>query len=202
MTRPDADDLFLETLEQDGDVAWKLAEATARPAPTRLRDRIVEGHRRRFFGLPTPLPAALAFALVAVVALPLSLALVQTRAELEREQAIRIELTRVLAATAGGRVVPMQAGPGVQGRGTLVIAAETAAYLVLDLPEPPPGKAYEAWVIRDGQPVRAGMAPARPGIVTVRLQHTIRPGDITAVTLEKAGGVDAPTSDPILLGPA
>lgn len=195
------DDLFLETLEQDEDLAWRLAEAAVRPAPPGLRERIVARHRRRgLFGLPAPLPAALAFAVVALIVLPLSLALVQTRADLEREQAVRTELARVLAATAGGRVVPLRPAPGAPGRGTLVIGSEAQAYLVLDLAEPPAGKAYEAWVIRDGQPIRAGMAPVRAGVVTVRLEHPLRPGDVTAVTLETATGVDKPTSDPLLVG--
>lgn len=201
------DDLFLDVLEQDEDVAWALAEAAARPAPSALRERIVARHRRRgIFGLPARVPMALAFAVIAIVVLPLSLALVQTRAELERQQAVSDEFGRVLFAVAagGGLIVPMAPPAGVgfrDPRGAIVVrGAVGEAYLVLDLPAPPAGKAYEAWVIRDGQPIRAGMAPVRPGVVTVRLEHPLRPGDIAAVTLENAAGVDKPTADPLLVG--
>jgi hypothetical protein len=198
------DDLFLEALEEDADLAWRLAEAAARPAPAGLRERIVARHRRRrLFGLPAPLPAALAFALVALVVLPLSLVAMQTRAELERAQVQRDEYVQVLAAVAaGGQILPMKASAGTSGRGTLVVARDGQAYLIIELPEPPAGKAYEAWVIRGGAPLRAGMAPARSGVVTLRLDHPLRPGDIAAVTLENAAGVDRPTADPLLVGPS
>jgi hypothetical protein len=178
------DDLFLDALEQDEDVAWKLAEATARPLPPALRARIVERHRRRRWSLAWSVPR-LAVATAAVV-LVLAGLLLTVRTELE-----------VIAALPGARVVEMS---GAAGRGVVVIRGETA-YLVLDLPAPPEGKAYEAWIIRDGTPLRAGMAPARGGIVAVRLERALRHGDVTAVTLEIAGGVDAPTSPPVLVGP-
>lgn len=193
------------SLERAERVAWGLAAAAARPVPAALRERIVARHRRRGLferlGLPAPLPAALLVAVLALVVLPLSLVVAQTRTDLERERALRDEYARVLTAiAAGGQVVPLRPSAGVTGRGALVIARDAQAYLVLELPEPPPGKAYEAWVIRRGVPVRAGMAPARSGVVTVRLEHAPRAGDITAVTLESATGVDRPTSDPLLVG--
>jgi hypothetical protein len=74
--------------------------------------------------------------------------------------------------------------------------------LLLDLPAPPPGKQYEAWVIRGGVAARAGQVPAREGVVLVTLMRPIASGDLAAVTLEVAGGVDQPTSDPIVAGGA
>lgn len=187
------DDLFLEALDRDEDVAWALAEAAARPAPAGLRERIVQRHRHRRLGwLRLPAPLAAATAAVVLVMAGAALFIQLQGADLE-----------VVTALAGDvRIVQMQTAPRVAGRGALVVRKDAQAYLVLDLPAPPAGKAYEAWVIRDGQPLRAGMAPVRPGIVTVRLEHAVRAGDITAVTLENAAGVDKPTSEPILLGPA
>lgn len=186
------DDLFLEALERDEDLAWRLAEAAARPAPSALRERIVARHRRRALlaGLRIPRPVAAAAAVLVLVLTATALFGQLQGADLE-----------VAAALAGDvRIVQMDSSPGIAGRGALVVKQDAQAYLVLDLPAPPPGKAYEAWVIRDGQPLRAGMAPARAGIVTLRLDHAVRPGDIAAITLETAAGVDKPTSDPILLG--
>lgn len=204
--RREHDDLFLDTLERDEAVAWQLAEAAARPAPAGLRERIVARHRRR--GLfdrlrfPSPLPTALALAVLALVVLPLSLVLVQTRADLERERALRDEYASVVAAVANnGAVVPMRAAGDFAGRGSLIVAPDGQAYLVLALPEPPAGKAYEAWVIRGGEPARAGMAAVRTPVVTVRLERAVRPGDIAAVTLETIAGVDRPTTAPLLTSP-
>lgn len=195
----DDDDLFLDTLEQDEHLAWTLVEGAARPAPSALRERILARHRRRgIFGLSAPRPAALAFALIATVVLPLSLALVQTRTELEREGALRDEYARVLAVVPHGMVVRMNAVAGRPERGALVIGTAGDVYMILDLPEPPAGKAYEAWLIRDGVPLRAGMAPVRSGVVTIPLDHRARSHDLFAVTLEVAAGVDKPTSAPVL----
>lgn len=176
------DDLFQESLAQDEDVAWALAEATARPAPARLRERIVARHRRR------PWYAGWAPARIAVAAAALAL--------IVGALAFRTEI-ELVAALPGARVATLS---GAAGRGAVVVQADDRAYLVIDLPAPPAGKAYEAWVIRDGTPQRAGMAPARGGIVVLRLERPVRPGDVTAVTLEVAAGVDAPTSEPVLAG--
>lgn len=105
-------------------------------------------------------------------------------------------------AAGGARIIPLRPSAGAALRGSLVVGGDGQAYLVLDVPQPPPGKAYEAWVIRDGSPLRAGVAPIRAGVVTVRLETALRPGDVTAVTLEIAAGVDRPTTDPLLVGPA
>jgi hypothetical protein len=200
MSGRDRDDLFLETLEEDADLAWRLAEAAARPAPPALRERIVTRHRKPGrFGFPVLAPAALGLAVLLLVIVPLSVA-VQTQAALERAQAQRDEYARVVAAVAeGARIIPGRTPSGAVRGGTLVVARNGQAYLVLDLPQPPTGKAYEAWVIRGGEPMRAGMAPVRSGIVIVALAHQLRPGDIAAVTLEDAAGVDRPTSDPVLM---
>lgn len=179
-----------------------LADAASRPVRPELRERVLASHRRR---LPLWSVPRAAFALAAALVLVLGVTLVQTRSELERERAQREEYEGVLFAIAAGgsQIVPLQApGPAFRPpRAALVIRSTfDEAYVVLDLPQPAAGKAYEAWVIRGGEPLRAGVAPSRPGVVTLRLDQAPRPGDIAAVTLEDAGGVDKPTSDPIVVG--
>jgi anti-sigma factor RsiW len=183
-------------LAAEENAAWRLAEAAARDARPGLQDAIVARHR----------PAVrawrwqLAFAAAAVVAAIALGALVATRAELAEQQRLRDEYARALDAVAqGGRVFPLQARAGVQGSGALVVTRDGDPYLVLALPAPPAGKAYEAWIIRGGVPNRAGLAPAREGTITLRLDMTARPGDVAAVTLEDAGGVDRPTSEPLMV---
>jgi anti-sigma-K factor RskA len=63
----------------------------------------------------------------------------------------------------------------------------------VQLPSPPHGKTYEAWVA-DGAVHRAGQFSGR----TLTLQHRVAPGARVLVTIENEGGVDAPTSKPVL----
>ena len=58
----------------------------------------------------------------------------------------------------------------------------------------PEGKTYEAWVIRDGAAKRAGLFS---GTTVLRIQRPVKPGSVVAVTLERSGGVDQPTTKPL-----
>jgi anti-sigma factor RsiW len=77
--------------------------------------------------------------------------------------------------------------------GALVVAPSGDAVLTVTLPRPPSGKTYEAWVA--GKHVRAA-GTFNGGLVKLT-QHVV-PGDQVMVTLERNGGVDAPTSAPLL----
>jgi anti-sigma factor RsiW len=186
-----------------------LAVAASGPEPSsELRERILaevraepprvvvpfEPRRRR----TVPVLAATA-AIAAVVALgvgfwasDLSSRLDETRAALERERAA----ARVLVDPSA-RSVSLQAG---QGR--LVVNQQGEAVLVLHGVDPAPaGKTYEMWIVPGGDIVaanRAGLFPGRDGSELERLDGTVRAGDVVAVTIEPAGGVDAPTSAPII----
>ena len=77
--------------------------------------------------------------------------------------------------------------------GELVVAPSGAAVLAVRLPLPPKGKTYEAWVA-DGGVHRAGQFSGSTFALKERVAH----GAQVMVTLENAGGVDAPTSKPLL----
>ena len=79
--------------------------------------------------------------------------------------------------------------------GTLVVSRTGAgALLVSNLRPAPSGKTYEAWVIQGKTPRRAGtFGEAKP----FKLTRPIPQGAVVAVTLERHGGVDAPTTKPI-----
>ncbi len=154
-------------------MVWALAEAAARPAPAALRDRVVGAHRRRWsWSVPR-----LAFAAVVAVGVVIAAGL-----------------------SSGGRVVALDASAGASGRAAVVVVPGGSGYLFLAAPTPPPGKAYEAWIIRDGTPLPAGVGGPGGGVYVLALTTPPHPGDIAAVTLEVAGGVARPTSDPVLLG--
>lgn len=183
--------------------AWTMAEATARPTPAGLRQAIVGRHPRtarpaRSAGFWVVAGRAAVVALAAALVLTATV-LQATRADLEREAALASGYRAALAAVAsGGRIVTLAPAAHAAGRGSVVVSRTGAVYLVLDMPAPPAGMTYEAWVIRGGTALPAGLAPARFGVVVVPLARSPRPGDTAAVTLETATGAEQPTSAPLL----
>ena len=81
--------------------------------------------------------------------------------------------------------------PGTPG--ALVVAPSGDAVLTVSLPSPPPGKTYEAWVA--GRGVHAA-GTFSGGLV--KLTQPVERGEQVMVTLERSGGVDAPTRAPLL----
>jgi anti-sigma factor RsiW len=152
----------------------ELAAAVARAPSRDLRGAIVATHRpseRRAWRMPRLVVVpALAAAVLAAVAL----AVVE-------------------------QVVPLEP-KGISGSASVIVARGGGAFLLLAVPSPPAGKAYEAWVIRDGSAIPAGLAPAGRGLLVIALEVSVLPGDVAAVTIEQAAGVRAPTSDPVLIG--
>ena len=186
-----------------------LAVAASGPEPSpALRERILsdiraeplqnvvpfEPRRRRL----APALGAVA-AVAAVVALAVGLwasnvssELDETRSALARQQAA----ARVLVDPAAQSVALQQ------GTGRLVVDADGQAVLVLDGLDPAPeGKTYEMWIVPGGDLAtanRAGLFPGGDGTEIVGLEGTVTAGDVVAVTVEDAGGVDAPTTPPIV----
>ena len=91
----------------------------------------------------------------------------------------------------GAKLVSMGKAGGV------AVAPDGSAVLAVAVPRAPAGKTYEAWVIRAGKPTRAGLFPGRAGTSIVRIDRPVRPGEVVAVTLERAGGVSKPTTKPL-----
>jgi anti-sigma-K factor RskA len=75
------------------------------------------------------------------------------------------------------------------GEGKLVISGLASA---------PSEKTYEAWVIEGEQAVPAGLFSGGDDQTVVPLTTPVPEGAIVAVTVEQAGGVDAPTQQPII----
>ena len=81
------------------------------------------------------------------------------------------------------------------GEADLVVTPSgDAALVVRRLAPAPEGKDYEIWVFENGVPKRAGLFE-RPGVAL--LTRSVAPGQTVAVTLERNGGVDAPTGAPL-----
>ena len=82
--------------------------------------------------------------------------------------------------------------------GSLLIEPSGEATLIVDgLGIAPAGTTFEIWVIEDDQPLPAGLFPGAPGRSAVPLTRPVPDGAVVAVTLERAGGVQQPTSDPL-----
>jgi anti-sigma-K factor RskA len=155
------------------------------PPPDALRERILERARRerpsnvlQFRQRRWALPVATGVAAVAAcAALAFGLWAVSLNNELgDRAQAI--ELT------------------GADG--SLLIEPSGEAMLIVDrLGRAPAGKTFEIWVIEEGRPLPAGLFPGAPGRSVVSLTRPVPEGAVVAVTLERAGGVQEPTGDPL-----
>jgi anti-sigma factor RsiW len=185
-----------------------LAVAASGPEPSAdLRKRILADVRaeppqvvvpfesRRRGAVPVLAAAAAIAAVIAIGiglwASSLSSELDDTRAALERERA-----APGILADPGARTVALQG----QGEGRLVVGPDGKAVLVMNELDPAPaGKTYQLWIVpHGGAAKRAGLFPGGDGSDVVAVVGVVESGEIVAVTIEKAGGVDAPTTKPIV----
>jgi anti-sigma-K factor RskA len=188
-----------EELASFWEATGALAHAAAGPAPPpELRGRLLAAARAerpnvvplrpRRWALPAAVSVA-AVAAVAALALGLWAASLSDDLEQARDALAGQKLVTALLADDSARSVALR---GADGR--LVVGADgRAALVVRDLPAAPDGKIYEIWVI-DEVPRRAGSFD-RSGVVG--LDRAVPRDATVAVTVERDGGVDAPTSMPI-----
>jgi len=146
-----------------------------------------QGGLWRLFG-PGGLAAAAVLALVAI-------GMFTWNASLQEEnQALQGELQ-------GQRTYALQGTGAAQGvRGEVVRLGDERAVLVAeDLPSPPEGETYEAWILRDDVPEPAGLfEPNETGSAAAPIEGSIEGADAVAVTVEPSGGSSSPTSDPLI----
>jgi anti-sigma factor RsiW len=174
------------------DAAASLAFAVEGPVPpAALRGRILAAaheepanvvplRRRRSVWLPVAATIAVA---ASVAAVGFGIWAATLHHSLSREQVA----VRVLGDPASRRIP-------ISGKGTLVVDPTGTAVLALRLPALPSGKTYEAWVA-DPSVQRAGEFAGRTTTLPLRVSRGAR----VMVTIERAGGVDAPTSQPLFV---
>lgn len=174
--------------------------------PSDLRTRIVLRHRgarvptakawgdRVIEFLRSPVPAALPLALAILLVVAFGVV------GASRQQADTY--THALAGVADGRVVALApTGANPDARAAVVIPTQGSPYLVVRLPAPPAGKAWEAWVLRAGTsgPVAVPAGTTERGdVFTLSLTAPLGAGDGVAITLEPASGSAQPTTQPVL----
>jgi anti-sigma-K factor RskA len=186
-----------EELAAFTDTASALAYAVdTPPPPPGLRDRIVEAvqaeravvvpfrpRRRLTWGLGAVAAAA------AVLAVAFGLWASSLNGRLDRA-----EQANAILGDPNARSTDLT---GADGR--VVVSPEGDAVLVVSgLDTAPSGKDYQAWVIEDDQsPRSAGVFDGGGDADLVTLQERVPPGAVVAVTLERNGGVKAPTQTPL-----
>jgi Anti-sigma-K factor rskA len=94
---------------------------------------------------------------------------------------------RVPVASSGGRII---LAVGSEGRAVLVLRGLGAA---------PADRAYQAWVTQPGAKAPASAAVFSGEETFVRLAIPLRPGAVVSITVERKGGVAAPTRTPSLV---
>jgi len=166
--------------------------ATGPPPPTELRDRILDQARSEPTNVTPirsrrPSYALSAAAVIAVAATAAAVGFGVWAASLHHSLSHEQAAVSVLGDPRARRI-PVQGVPG-----SLVVAPSGRAALAVDLPAPPSGKTYEAWVL-DTSLHRDRLFDGRPTV----LGRRVGPGTTVMVTLEPSGGVNAPTSKPLL----
>ena len=174
-----------DALAAMGDTAASLAWAVDAPAPPdRLRESILsQAAAERTNVVPLPMRNSFAFRATATFAAVAACAAV----------ALGVwGATRSTSNCATGWRCTALAG----GQGIVTVDPMGQAAMVVHMPEAPAGKTYEAWVIENGAAKPAGLF--RGGATTtVRLTRAVPRGAKIAATVERAGGVQSPTSQPL-----
>ena len=173
------------------EAAVSLAYGASRPQPPpELKDRILAQARserenvtpvaRRRRNWTAPVAAAAAIAAAVAVAVFVT-------------RPTESPIAQVLSKP-GSRLVSMGSV------GAVAVAPNGDAALAVSVPQAPSGKTYEAWVIRDGQAQRAGLFDGGSDTSVVKIARSVKPGSTVAITVERSGGVDQPTQQPIAAG--
>jgi anti-sigma-K factor RskA len=173
--------------------AASLAYSVPAPAPPpQLRERILEQARSERSNVVPLRRSRVNYALgaVAAVAASIAVALGIWNAMLLDERNDRSVLENPDA-----RVVALPEEGPITGR--LHVDPNGDATLVVDGAATPADKDYEVWVIEGDTPRPAGLFDG--GRRVVRLSRPVRPGASVAVTLEREGGVQRPTTRPIFV---
>jgi hypothetical protein len=188
----------LPATELDRNGSAPALRAMPAPSEDELRQRSLRlagpARRHRFSG---PTLAALATAAgIGALALGASAFVAEVRSA---DEAPAVAVPSALAAE---RAVALLSRPGTQrlpltgseGRIVLAVGVGGRGVLVLDALDPAPtGESYQAWLIGPDGKVAGSAAVFAGDETVVPLSQRVVPGAGIGVTLERAGGVPAPT---------
>jgi anti-sigma-K factor RskA len=194
-----------EELSTFWETTTALALATTGPEPSNdLRDRVLAAARAerqnvvsfRRGRLVTPVRVASALAAAAaVVAVALGAWAISLHGRLgDANHRLAVDRGNVsVLSDPSAREISL-----AKGNGRLVVAAGGRAVMIVQgLHRAPAGKTYEVWVVEGGTARRAGLFSGG-GRTVVGVTRAVAPDAVVAVTLERSGGVDAPTTTPLV----
>ena len=168
--------------------------AEAPPPPAELRARILQqAQRERANVAPLRPKWALPVAATAAVAAAAAIVLGIWASSLSNRLDDQERIAAILSDPQAQRSV------SEDRRGTLVVTPSGRAVLVMNrLAAARPGRTYEAWVAGSGSPEPAGTFDAGGRVSVLLLDRLVPEGAAVLLTVEKDGGVDAPTTQPFL----
>lgn len=189
-------------VDQFRETAASLAAAAATPPPARLQRAILEEVSRTRQESPVLAPVVSLDARrrrrMSLLASAAAVAvLVAGAALLVRDGASPVEEVLASPDAVVTTLDPTPDGPAGTFQVVWSPERDRVAVIANDLPDPGPGQVYELWAIVDDTPVPAGLFTPADG--SLRAAADIDDVDAVAwgVTVEPAGGSDAPTT-PVL----
>lgn len=208
-----------------GDVALLALSVSGPTPPSRCRERlmaaIAKEPRRSRARVSKPmawwrvLEWGVAVAAVALIAILLRqnrdmwrhIAQLETNSATQQQQLVQAKELMATLTSADAVHFTLVAGktpPQPQGKAIYVRSSSTLVFLASNMPQLPPQKIYELWLIpASGAPIPAGLfRPSPHGSATV-IKPPLPPGveaKTFAITIEPAAGSSAPTSQPIMVG--
>ncbi|PFG73694.1 anti-sigma factor [Tepidiforma thermophila] len=191
-------------------VAALLPLAADAPGPSpETRAAVLAAVRRRPSRAARPrlLPASPWAARIAAAVLLLAVGgglgwLVGRGGQEEQPSAALAARDALLADAARGETLRAAAtsSSGIQASVLLAPRSGLAVAVLDGLPQPPPGRTYQAWLIAGDTPQSAGLF-ASGGPLVLAPGGDLRRFAAFAVTLEAEGGAPAPTSEPLVVVP-
>ena len=82
--------------------------------------------------------------------------------------------------------------------GRMVATKDGGLFVASGLPEAPPGRTYQLWLIDASGPESGGTFEPSDGVAVVTTEKSLEHVQVVAVTLEHAGGSAKPTTNPII----
>ncbi|GMA30247.1 anti-sigma factor [Litorihabitans aurantiacus] len=137
---------------------------------------------------------ALAAAVAGALAVPTAFAVQNGQRASQAEQ--QVSALEAAMREPGARLVQADVDGG--GRAAAVITDDDAVFTASDLPDLDPDLAYQLWRQDGDHMVSAGVLDPSGGGVTTTVAADV-PVQVLAISVEPAGGSDAPTSDPVVV---
>lgn len=133
--------------------------------------------------------AALGAASLLIIGL-LTAALIDARSDSDRQREV---LAQILYEDRG---MSLTGETGAVAR--MIPTSGGGLFAAAGLEEPPEGRTYQLWVIRDGAPEDAGTFDVSDGSVVLEVEKSLEGAEAVAVTIEREGGSPQPTTDPVI----